>query len=122
SATLSTYYRRKRKSTDIETPDFFDGDLLTHFPLRASVEEFAEPASKFIRRHRKDIIKSLSLWTGEKKYTIHKLYSKLLLRTQELQLVRANDESICLLQFSVWVASLLTSYRLTGRWARRTSV
>lgn len=120
-ATLGHYYKRKKRNHSFESPDFFDADLLRIFSLPEKGVK-SEKASRFLRRHRKQIMETVARWSKERKYVIYDLYSKLVQRSQVLGLKASRDHAHILNELVGWLSVLTTTYRLTGKWTRRSSV
>lgn len=114
---LSTYYARKLRAFAEDMPNFFDSDLRRIF-TGAPERSGQEPAAKFLRRHRRTIIDSVSMWTGEKKFTINRLLRELLARCQELKMLRDEDESQILMQVTALLTYMVMNYIFTGKLKR----
>ena len=69
---LALYYKRRRRTYAQEFPDFFDADLKKLF-VNSSASPNTERASTFLRRSTKPILNAVSAWTGEPKFTLHRL-------------------------------------------------
>lgn len=113
---LKTYYRRKRKTFEEDYPEFYDSDLLKIFSKDSSSK--FEPAKNFLRRNRKLIVKKVSLWTKEKKFTINNLMKKLIDRSEKLSLKVSKGEAEMGIEVCAYLTSMVSNYRLTGRLKR----
>ena len=114
---LQTYYARKRRAYAEDFPDFFDRDLRRLFaagPATAS----RQPASQFLRAHRRRIIAAVGAWTGGKKYTVNQLVRDLSLRCDELKLQVEGDDPALLVQVTAYLTALVTNYLFTGKFKR----
>ncbi|HXG48833.1 MAG TPA: hypothetical protein VNO52_14510 [Methylomirabilota bacterium] len=114
---LKTYYARKRKLYEDTYPDFYDADLQTLFAPPAP-EEARRKASDYLRAHRRQILNTISRWTKERRYPVHRLLNRLIARCDALGLrVRAEDPG---LQFEVasYITCLVMNYLFTGKFKR----
>jgi hypothetical protein len=115
--TLEHFYRRRRRLSAQDYPDFYDGDLRRIFSPTPPVPG-AEPATRFLKRHRRAVIDAVSGWTGERKYTVAGLVAKFETRCKELRLYVAKDEALTGLELSAYLSNLVTNYLLTGKFKR----
>jgi hypothetical protein len=109
---LALYYKRRRRTYAQEFPDFFDADLKTLF-VDSSASPNAERASSFLRRSTKPILNAVSAWTGEPKFTLHRLLRALTDRCSELDLRLRSDAAG--IEIAAYLATLASHYRLTGK-------
>jgi len=121
TSTLERYYKKKKKLAEVESPTFFDRDLDFIFAVTDPTDEKLESALKFLKRNRQQVVESVSFWTREKKYVIDQLYSRLVARAKELGLTRTRSDFDTLRDLMAWLASVVTHYRTSGKWARRIS-
>ncbi len=112
---LEAYYKRRRRLYAQDFPDFFDSDLRRLF-VDASAAPSAERAAAFLRRSRKPILEAVSVWTGEPKFTVSRLFRALTERCAELDLRVRNDSSD--LEITAYLATLASHYRLTGKFKK----
>ncbi len=112
---LEGYYKRRRRLYAQDFPDFFDSDLRRLF-VDASVAPSAERAAAFLRRSRKPILEAVSVWTGEPKFTVSRLFRALTERCAELDLRVRSDSSD--LEITAYLATLASHYRLTGKFKK----
>ena len=112
-STLKNYYKRKKRFHAEDLPDFHDMNLKAIF--HEKTEKGQCYAHEIIRRHRKNLIFSVSNWTGEKKYIIDDLLKKISKRCRELHLVVSDSEEDALLKISVYTTTLMMNYLYTGR-------
>ncbi len=117
-STLKHYYDRKKKSLEEDYPDFFDRDLLRIFSVKSSENIKSEKAVSFMKRNRKQILKAISHWTGERKFTVEEVLSRLTKRCKELNLVLVGEEHNALIELSAFVSSLVANYLFTGHFKR----
>ena len=72
-------------------------------------------ASEIIEKYKKNILNTVSSWTGEKKYVINILLGTISNRCRELRLVSVYSETTAILDISVYIATLTMNYLYTGR-------
>jgi hypothetical protein len=109
---LALYYKRRRHTYAQEFPDFFDADLKRLF-VNSSASPNTERASTFLRRSTKPILNAVSAWTGEPKFTLHRLLRALADRCSELDLRLRSDAAG--VEIAAYLATLASHYRLTGK-------
>lgn len=116
--TLETYYKRKRKSFEEDFPEFFDSDLARIF---ATGNETASVymASKFLRRNRAMLVKYISRWTGEKRYTVRLLVMRFIERCRQLKFRVHRSEAETLAEVVSCLTSMASNYFLTGKYKRQ---
>jgi len=85
TSTLSAHYERKRKALGSEFQGFYDDSLETLFTSKHS-DSFTLKASKLLRIHRRELVDSVSRWTGHRKYDIRQLVNNLTNRCDALNL------------------------------------
>ena len=112
---LEAYYKKRRRLYAQDFPDFFDSDLRRLF-ADSSVASSAERAAPFLRRSRKPILEAVSVWTGEPKFTVSRLFRALTERCAELDLRVRSDSSG--LEITAYLATLASHYRLTGKFKK----
>lgn len=115
--TLERFYRRRRRLYGPDVPDVYDADLTRIF-APAPANPGAEPASKFLRRRRRAIIDAVARFTGERKYTVDNLLSKLAARCTALKLYVGKDEAQTGFELAAFLSTLVTNYLLTGKFKR----
>ena len=71
-------------------------------------------AHKFISKYRKNIINTVSHWTGEKKYIIDRLIKLLSLRAKDLALFVIDPEPTAIMKLSTYITTLMMNYMYTG--------
>lgn len=114
-STLGNYYKKKRHFYAEDFHDFHDTNLRRIF-IQITASEVTLPlAYKLIGKFRKNIINTVSVWTGEKKYIIDGLIKSLIKRCKDLQLVVSDSESQAILKISTYVTTLMMNYMYTGR-------
>jgi len=86
---LKTHYKRRRKLYAQDYPDFFDRELLAIFTETPS-HDGSLRAVRFIQKNRKDIIRIVQRWTGQRQYVIDHLLKRFAARAKDLNLFCAN--------------------------------
>lgn len=125
TSTLERYYNRKKKAFEDDYPDFYDQDLLRIFarmPKKADLKWSGIPlqsAAKFMRKQRKQLLSTLSLWTKERKITVSQILSKLIDRAEELDLILDKDPAQSSIELTAFLTTLVSHYRFTGHFKRQ---
>ena len=70
-------------------------------------DESAEPAASFIRRCRRAIVNGVATWTGERKFDIDRLLSKLTRRCNVLGLYVTRGEAEMGLELGAFVTAVM---------------
>jgi hypothetical protein len=93
TSTLAAHYERKRLALGSEFQGFYDDSLQALFtPTPAGHSNLR--ASKILRQHRRQLVDSVTRWTGHRKYDIAQLVNSLIGRCDALDLyVSAADNS-----------------------------
>lgn len=104
TSTLAAYYERKRKALGTEFKGFYDNSLSKLFSATGA-DPSSPRASKLLRAHRRELVNSVTRWTGHRKYDIHQLVNNLARRCDALGLraPAGQTESI------IGITSLLTT-------------
>lgn len=118
--TLAKYYAYKRKFYAQDFPDFFDLDLRAIFNGAPELSRKEFGASGFLRRNLKTVISMVTRWSGAHKYTVDAFINRLSERSKEIDLKLGKSESETLIEFVVYVASMVTHYIHTGNFKRTT--
>jgi hypothetical protein len=109
---LELHYKRRRQTYAQEFPDFFDADLKKLF-VDAAASPGGERAAVFLRKNSKLILNAVSAWTGEPKFTIHRVLRGLTDRCADLDLrLKAQSAAV---ETAAYLATLASHYRLTGK-------
>ncbi len=98
---------------------FFDADLKRIFETPERGQKVS--AYRFLRKNKKELMARLAFWTREKKYVVDQLYSKLEDRSKALNLSCDESDPKLLIDLISWLSSIITSFRLSGKWSRRLS-
>ena len=112
--TLGHYYKKKRYSNAERFPDFHDVHLKKIFLEKNEENKNLSLAADIIKKYRVDILNSVSVWTGEKKYIINDLLKIIQSRCQELKLVSGQDDARAILKISTYINTLIMNYIYTG--------
>jgi hypothetical protein len=117
---LKNFYKKKKRYYAEDFPDFHDPNLKKIFVAKNQLEEEGklQPAEKFIKTYKKDILDSVAIWTGEKKYLISDLINAIINRVKELDLVVSESEDKALADLSIYVTTLVMNYLHTGRYRK----
>jgi hypothetical protein len=114
--TLKNYYKKKRHFYAEDFPDFHDKNLERIF-TRERKENYMW-AADLIKKYRKEILNSISNWTGEKKYIINDLLETIMDRCKDLKLYVSESEGQAILKVSTYVTTLIMNYIYTGRFRK----
>ena len=114
--TLESLYRRRRKLYETDLPDFYDNDLKRIFT--AGEPAGRAKAAAFLRRQKRRVVDATARWTGARKVTIELLVKRLIERAAQLDLPMNKDEATTALEFSSWLAVVVTNWRFTGKFKR----
>lgn len=85
TSTLAAFYDRKRRVLGSSFHGFYDDSLKELFKAGSSGSS-ATKASNLLRLHRHKIIDNVARWTGHRKYDIHQLVSRIIIRCDALDL------------------------------------
>ncbi|MCB0309013.1 MAG: hypothetical protein KDD48_06540 [Bdellovibrionales bacterium] len=112
--TLREYYEEKRERYGLDMPaTFYDRDLRRVFS-DSDEHRKMKFAHRFIRKHRRDIRKSVSFWTGQYQYAVDQVIEELETRCRELELKLMFDESKTLSDLMMMVAVHAMNHRYEG--------
>jgi hypothetical protein len=101
--TLREHYEAKRAFYAVDYPSTYDTELRRVFsdaPRHAN----RELASRFITRHRVEIRRLVSRWTGESDFTIDQLLHDMIGRSRDLKLRVGSREGDVLMDFAGMLA------------------
>ncbi|MDD4295122.1 MAG: putative zinc-binding metallopeptidase [Candidatus Omnitrophica bacterium] len=110
---LKNYYKKRREYVAEDFPDFHDENLKKIFHMEKTISSM--PVHLFLNRHKKEIISSISLWSGERKYVISDILSKILKRAKELELFVQDPFEEYILRVAVYLTAMVMNYRHTGK-------
>lgn len=100
SRTLFEHYTYRRALYSVEYPNTYDEDLLRLFS-NASRHHAHETAASFLRRHRSDIRRVVSKWTGEYQFTLDAVLGDMIGRCRIMRLHIVGRERQLLTDFLV---------------------
>jgi hypothetical protein len=110
---LKTYYARKRKLYEDTYPGFYDVDLRQLFSAPTGIK-----ASSYLRQRRRRLMNSVCQWTNEKKFRVNKLLTRLIDRSDELDLHVLNDDPQQDFRVASYITTLVMNYLFTGKFKR----
>ncbi|PIR24954.1 MAG: hypothetical protein COV43_07550 [Deltaproteobacteria bacterium CG11_big_fil_rev_8_21_14_0_20_42_23] len=113
---LKTYYDRKQKRCAYDLPGFYDQDLKRIF---SSGHKESELAVRFLRKNRKQIVSSVSNWTGESSFMISRLLHGLEKRCKELTLLASPKYDQQITEVVSYLTVLTMNYRMTGKFEKK---
>ncbi len=88
--TLGEHYAERQARYGLDRPEIYDRDLKRIFP--PPVEGDARgPASRSLRRWRRDMLKTVGTWTGQYAYAINNTYDLMIGRASRLKLRLPDD-------------------------------
>jgi hypothetical protein len=111
--TLRAHYAAKKERYAADPPELFDPVLRRLFPEGDEAEERGTPAARFLRKHRADLRRAVSRWTGQFRYTIDQVLEDMIARAEELDLRLRRDEREALADATV-VLTVQTMNHLHG--------
>jgi hypothetical protein len=98
--TLRRHYDDKRARYAVGYPDEHDAELRQLFSDNPR-HRGRERASSFLRRHRSEVRRLVSRWTGQYQFTLEQVLSDMIGRCRELRLRVAGPERRLLMDFAV---------------------
>ena len=117
-STLDRFYRRRIRENQEDYPDFFDRDLRKIFDGAPDLPKKDHDAGRFLARHRRTIVETVSRWTGEKKYAINALVKRLTARCGQTDLRLGRTEAETGREVAAYLATLVTHHLCTGHFKR----
>jgi hypothetical protein len=113
--TLARHYAARRRLYAEDFPDFYDADLRAIF---GNGEPGGDSALRIMRKNRAALVTSIVQWTGQRKYTVDMLVSRLVLRCKQLKLQAPRDSVRLQFDLAAYLAALVTNHLHTGRFKR----
>jgi hypothetical protein len=107
--TLFEHYTVRRALYSVEYPNTYDDDLLRMFST-SKVDRSHESAASFLRRHRSDIRRVVSKWTGEYQFTLDAVLGDMIGRCRVLKLHVVGRERQQLTDFMVLLTARTMEY------------
>jgi len=109
---LAGFYEKKRKTLGCDFHGFYDDSLKELFKTRSSSSTTMK-ASTVIRLHRSQIIDNVARWTGHRKYDIHQLVNRIIVRCEGLDLYVKKDGPDDIIAITVLLTSIAgNTYRI----------
>ncbi|MBU0468690.1 MAG: hypothetical protein KKD07_07205 [Candidatus Omnitrophica bacterium] len=115
---LNKFYKKKRHYWAEEFPDFHDAFLKRVFSEPDEENNKMKKrldAAKIIRKYRISVIKTVSKYSGEKKFVISDLVKDIQKRSMDLKLVVDIEEQSVVLELTAYVTALIMNYLYTGK-------
>jgi Putative zinc-binding metallo-peptidase len=112
--TLREHYRAKREHYGLDSPDFYDSDLLNLFSDDARYAGNPS-AARFVRKIRREVRSTVASFTDSYQYTIDRLIDKIIRRCRELNLRLTEDEETTRVDFMVFLTVQTMNYLHSGR-------
>ncbi|MBN1796636.1 MAG: putative zinc-binding metallopeptidase [Sedimentisphaerales bacterium] len=91
-STLEDYYERKRRSLGPDFQGYYDDSLKQIFSER-NPDGSLQKASYLLKRHKRQIVNTVSEWTRLRKYDVCQLLDKFISRCNRLDLYAHNDQT-----------------------------
>ena len=91
TSTLAAFYGRKRRSLGTAFQGFYDDNLRLLFSSTSTGTSCVQ-ASQLLQRYRRELIDYVTRWTGHRKYDIHQLVRRLIIRCDVLKLYARGDD------------------------------
>lgn len=110
TSTLKDYYRRRHKQLGDEFQAYYDNTLKTIFET-VHTGTGQQKASRLLRKHRRQLVNSLAMWTEHRKYDISQLVDKLISRCEALELVAKDEDMISAATLIATIASNTLRFR-----------
>jgi hypothetical protein len=114
TSTLAAHYERKRRQLGSEFQGFYDDSLQALFTPKLGAPSNVK-ASKIFRQHRRQLVDSVTRWTGHRKYDIHQLVNSLTARCDALGLYAADDDKHDIISVTALVTAVANNTLRTAR-------
>ncbi|MEJ7812630.1 MAG: putative zinc-binding metallopeptidase [Gemmatimonadaceae bacterium] len=114
--TVEDHYRENDEALPISDERHFDGDLRTIFALPTATEEARderETAARFLREHRREVVRRISYWTGEGAAMVRRFVDMLAERADALDLRVRDRESSTLIELTAFGTAVIMNFRYT---------
>jgi hypothetical protein len=116
--TVEEHYQSAEERLPIEDERHFDGDLRTIFAAAADAPD-GERAADFLRRHRREVVRRISYWTGESATILRSFLDFLAARADVLNLRVAGLEAATLIELTSFGTAVMMNHRYTSTLGRR---
>ncbi len=118
TSTLAGFYDRKRKLLGSSFQGYYDDSLKELFKTKHS-DPPATRASDLLRSYRRQITDNVARWTGHRKYDIHQLVSRIILRCDALDLYVKSSETDDIIAVTVLLTAIArNTFRIRRRQRR----
>lgn len=117
SRKLTNHYAMRQKEVAEEFPNFWDPDLQKLFPALRDGSN-SEPATRFLKRHKKQVIETVGRWTGCRRYDVADLLERLIDRCRENKMRTEIEATGTLIDITAYLSTLITNYLNTGKYKR----
>ena len=104
TSTLAAFYERKRKVLGEEFSGYYD-DALKRIFAQSTTRADAVKASRFLRRHRRQIVDSVTAWTPQRKFDVNHLTQRLIRRCDTLGLYVKTSDATCLIDSTALISA-----------------
>jgi len=105
TSTLAGFYDRKRKALGSSFYGFYDDSLKELFKAGSS-DSSKTKTSNLLRLHRRQIINNVARWTGHRKYDIHQLVSRIIIRCDALGLYAESNAADGIIAVTVLLTAI----------------
>ena len=112
--TLREFYEERISHYGLNYPDFYDRDLRRLFATKANGGTGVK-ASRFMRRHRKEVRRTVSFWTETYRYRINQVIGEMIQRADELELYLKDTEQDSLNNFKLLIAVRTMDFLHSGQ-------
>jgi len=107
--TLGEYYTAKREHYGLDYPSVDERDLRRIFSASPKYKNNM-PATKFVRKVRREVRRTVAQWTGIYQYTIDQVLADIIARSKELELRLTVGEEEAKLGFGILLAVQTMNY------------
>ncbi|MHC4623672.1 MAG: putative zinc-binding metallopeptidase [Planctomycetota bacterium] len=118
TSTLAAHYERKRRELGSDFQGFYDDSLKALFTRKHDGPSDLK-ASKFLRRHRRGLVSSVTRWTGHRKYDVHQLVNNLIMRCEALGLYTGSGDAENIIEVTALLTTIAGSTLRTARRPKR---
>jgi hypothetical protein len=102
TSTLEAFYERKRRTMGEDFPGYYDAGLCRLFSDKP-MPDHSRKAASFIRCHKRQIVNSVSMWMGMRKYDLHQLIARLMKRCTALGLYQKKSDAESCVEITAFV-------------------
>jgi hypothetical protein len=114
-STLRRYYHRRRNTEAEDFPEFHDTNLRRMFSEGTGADDTRMPIARLLQAHRKNLVTTVSNWTGERRFMVNEVYKAVLARSRALRLVSEEPDTVAMLKLATYLTTLMMNYRYTTR-------